>query len=136
LRFTTAFIAEFDAATRVLNYINAGHNTPILKRASGEVERLTNGGLPLGILAETAYETGSLVLQPGDWLIVFTDGLVEAEDLTHAEYGESRLMSILNAGGIQSPGDLMDRIMADLDAFVGTAPQHDDVTCVLVKVVA
>src|SRR5882724_2230293 len=94
LRFTTAFIAEFDAATRVLNYINAGHNTPILKRASGEVERLTNGGLPLGILAETAYETGSLVLQPGDWLIVFTDGLVEAENAARDEYGEHRLLAI------------------------------------------
>lgn len=135
LRFTTAFIAEFDPATRVLNYINAGHNTPILKRASGEVERLTNGGLPFGILAETSFETGSLVLQPGDWLIVFTDGLVEAEDTARNEYGEERLLEMLKVDSTVTPDDLLRRIMTNLDAFVGTAPQHDDVTCVLVQVV-
>jgi sigma-B regulation protein RsbU (phosphoserine phosphatase) len=134
LRFTTAFIAEFDPATRVLNYINAGHNTPILKRASGEIERLTNGGLPLGILAESVYESGSLVLQQGDWLIVFTDGLVEAENSTRDEYGEPRLLEMLKVESTVTPDQLLRRITADLDAFVGTAPQHDDVTCVLVKV--
>ena len=134
LRFTTAFIAEFDPATRVLNYINAGHNTPILKRASGEIERLTNGGLPLGILAESVYETGSLVLQQGDWLIVFTDGLVEAENSTRDEYGEPRLLEMLKVESTVTPDQLLRRITDDLDAFVGTAPQHDDVTCVLVKV--
>jgi sigma-B regulation protein RsbU (phosphoserine phosphatase) len=133
LRFTTAFIAEFDPATRVLNYINAGHNTPILKRASGEIERLSNGGLPLGIMAESSYETGSFVLQPGDWLIVFTDGLVEAENSARDEYGEARLLEMLKATNA-TPDDLLRRIMTDLDVFVGTAPQHDDVTCVLVKV--
>ncbi len=133
LRFTTAFIAEFDSTTRVLNYINAGHNEPILKRASGEIERLSLGGLPLGILAETAHEAGSLVLQPGDWLIVFTDGLVEAENAAKEEYGEARLLEMLNGNGASGPDDLLRRIMTDLDAFVGTAPQHDDVTCVLVK---
>ena len=136
LRFTTAFIAEFDPTTRVLNYINAGHNTPILKRASGEIERLTNGGLPLGIMAESAYETGSQVLQPGDWLIIFTDGLVEAENSARGEYGEARLLTVLDSNDIKSPQDLLHSIMADLDAFVGTAPQHDDVTCILIKVVS
>jgi len=135
LRFTTAFIAEFDPVTRVLNYINAGHNAPILKRASGEVERLTNGGLPLGILAETLYESGSLVLQQGDWMIIFTDGLIEAENAAREEYGESRLLCILNEENVVAPADRLRSIMADLDAFVGTAPQHDDVTCVLVKVI-
>jgi sigma-B regulation protein RsbU (phosphoserine phosphatase) len=135
LRFTTAFIAEFDPATRVLNYINAGHNTPIVKRTSGEIERLTNGGLPLGIMAEAVYETGSLVLQPGDWLIIFTDGLIEAENSARDEYGEARLFEMLKVESTVTPDQLLRRITADLDAFVGTAPQHDDVTCVLVKVV-
>jgi len=136
LRFTTAFIADFDPLTRVLNYINAGHNTPILKRASGEIERLTNGGLPLGILAESTYETGSLVLQPGDWLIIFTDGLVEAENSARDEYGEARLLEMLKVDPTVPPDQLLRRIMSDLDVFVGTAPQHDDVTCVLVKAVS
>jgi len=134
LRFTTAFIAEFDSNTRVLNYTNAGHNQPILKRATGEIERLSRGGVPLGILAEAAYEAGSLVLQPGDWLVIFTDGLVEAENAAREEYGEPRLLEMLNANRTSSPNDLLRQLMADLDAFVGTAPQHDDVTCVVVKV--
>ena len=136
LRFTTAFIAEFDPTTRVLNFINAGHNAPILKRASGEIERLTNGGLPLGIMAESTYETGSLVLQAGDWLIIFTDGLVEAENSARDEYGETRLLALLKGDSTITSDDLLHRIMIDLDSFVGAASQHDDVTCVLVKVVA
>jgi len=136
LRFTTAFIAEFDPTTRVLTFVNAGHNAPILKRASGEIERLTNGGLPLGIVAESAYETGSLVLQAGDWLIIFTDGLVEAENSARDEYGETRLLALLKGDSTITADDLLHRIMIDLDSFVGAASQHDDVTCVLVKVVA
>ena len=136
LRFTTAFIAEFDPTTRVLTFVNAGHNAPILKRASGEIERLTNGGLPLGIMAESTYETGSLVLQAGDWLIIFTDGLVEAENSARDEYGETRLLALLKGDSTITADDLLHRIMIDLDSFVGAASQHDDVTCVLVKVVA
>ena len=134
MRFTTAFIAEFDPATHGLTYINAGHNAPIVKRASGKIERLSNGGLPLGILPEAAYESGSLVLQPGDWLLVFTDGLVEAENSARLEYDEPRLFQMLEVSPATTPAELLRRIMTDLDAFVGTAPQHDDVTCVVVKV--
>ena len=86
-------------------------------------------------MAESSYETGSLVLQPGDWLIIFTDGLVEAEDLGRNEYGEDRLLEMLKVESTITPDELLRRIMSDLDAFVGVAPQHDDVTCVLVKVV-
>jgi phosphoserine phosphatase RsbU/P len=71
LRFTTAFLAEFDPVTRNLTYINAGHNTPILRRSTGAVERLTVGGVPLGILAGANYESASLVLQSGDWLAIY-----------------------------------------------------------------
>src|SRR6266849_8853409 len=77
-RFTTAFLAEFDPASRTLTYINAGHNTPILRRSAGTVERLTIGGLPLGIMTGASYESGSLVLHEGDWLVIYTDGVVEA----------------------------------------------------------
>src|SRR6476646_3518309 len=94
LRFTTAFVAEFDALGRDISYINAGHNTPILRRASGLVERLTMGGLPLGIKADAAYESGHVILQPDDWLVIFTDGLVEAENESLEEYEEQRLLDV------------------------------------------
>ena len=89
----------------------------------------------MGILGETAYESGSIVLEPGDWLIVFTDGLVEAENTANDEYGEPRLLAMLQGNNVDTPDDLLRRMMADLDRFVGAAPQHDDVTCMLIKVV-
>src|ERR1700683_4737919 len=92
LRFTTAFLAEYDAARRTFNYINAGHNTPILRRSNGAIERLDVGGLPIGIQPEAKYESASVALAPGDWLIIFTDGLVEAENTRQEAYGESPLL--------------------------------------------
>ena len=88
-RFTTAFIAEYDPASRILTYVNAGHNNPILRRQSGSIERLQVGGVPLGILENAPYESGSVTLQSGDWLVIFTDGVVEAENQRQDEYGEA-----------------------------------------------
>jgi len=133
LRFTTAFLAEFDPATRNLTYINAGHNPPILRRASGAIEHLTSGGLPLGIMADASYQAGSVTLEPADWLVIFTDGLVEAVNAHGLEYEEQRLINVLQGGAAATPDELLRRIMSDLDAFVGATPQHDDVTCLLVK---
>src|SRR5580704_1002754 len=133
LRFTTAFLAEFDPATRGLIYINAGHNPPILRRNSGAIERLTNGGLPLGMWADKTYETGNVTLQPGDWLVIFTDGVAEAENGLKEEYGEQRMLNVLQSGAGATPDELLRRMMSDLEAFVGPTPQHDDITCMLVK---
>src|ERR1700758_270398 len=88
LRFTTAFLAEYDPVRRTLTYINAGHNNPILRRTSGQIERLDIGGLPFGIQPEVKYQAATVTLAPGDWLIIFTDGLVEAENARQKEYGE------------------------------------------------
>jgi serine phosphatase RsbU (regulator of sigma subunit) len=133
LRFTTAFLAEYDAARRVFNYINAGHNAPILRRSNGLIERLDVGGLPIGIQSDAKYESASVPLAPGDWLIIFTDGLVEAENARQEEYGESRLLNSIAAGAATTPPEMLNRLMAELDLFVGSTPQHDDVTCLLVK---
>jgi phosphoserine phosphatase RsbU/P len=132
-RFTTAFLAEYDPATHALTYVNAGHNAPILRRASGAIERLEQGGIPLGILENATYVAGSAVLQSGDWLVVSTDGVVEAENDRAEEYGEPRLLFVVHTGATLSPSQLLQSIMTDLDRFVAGAPQHDDVTCMLVK---
>jgi sigma-B regulation protein RsbU (phosphoserine phosphatase) len=133
LRFTTAFLAEYDVARRIFTYINAGHNNPILRRSSGLIERLDVGGLPIGIQPEAKYESASIALAPGDWLIIFTDGLVEAVNARDEEFDEPRLLSALEASVSITPKELLDRLMASLDLFVGSTPQHDDVTCLLVK---
>ena len=132
-RFTTAFIAEYDPAIRSLNYVNAGHNNPMLRRQSGVIERLPIGGVPLGIMEDAKFELGTVTLQIGDWLVIFTDGVIEAENAAQQEYGEERLTAMIHSGMRLTPAELLNSIMIDLDRFVGTAPQHDDVTCVLLK---
>ena len=97
------------------------------------IERLDAGGLPLGIQPEATYQSASVTLSPGDWLVIFTDGLVEAVNARDEDYGESRLLNAIQAGATATPADLLKRLMADLDLFVGTTPQHDDVTCMLLK---
>ena len=133
LRFITAFLAEFDPANRTLSYVNAGHNPPILRRSTGAIERLTGGGVPLGINSDMTYAADSVTLAPGDWLVIFTDGLVEAVNAGGVEYEEQRLLNVLQLGIASTPDELLRRIMSDLDTFVGDTPQHDDVTCLLVK---
>jgi len=133
-RFTTTFLAEYDPASRNLIYVNAGHNAPIMRRQTGAIERLQAGGIPLGIQENVAYESGTVTLQGGDWLVIFTDGVIEAENDRSEEYGEVRLLTMLHANVAVMPTMLLDTIMLDLDRFVGNAPQHDDVTLMLLRV--
>jgi sigma-B regulation protein RsbU (phosphoserine phosphatase) len=132
-RFTTAFIGEYAPRSRTLTYVNAGHNPPMLRRRTGELDRLEAGGIPLGILAEASYESQTVTLQPDDWLVIFTDGVTEAENSRAAEYGEARLQAVLNANLTATPSKLLQAIWRDLNSYCGNTPQHDDVTLLLVK---
>jgi sigma-B regulation protein RsbU (phosphoserine phosphatase) len=134
-RFTTAFIAEYEPSSRRLTYVNAGHNNPIVRRRSGAIERLEAGGIPLGVIEDAAYESGERFLEVGDWLAIFTDGVIEAENTQHQEYGEARLIAMLHSGAMTMPAILLNNILADVDRFAGNAPQHDDVTCVLMRAI-
>jgi phosphoserine phosphatase RsbU/P len=133
LRFTTAFFAEISPGARTLAYVRAGHNPPLLRRASGEIERLDAGTLPLGIRPALDFSATSIHLEPGDLLLIFSDGLVEAENSTLEEYGEGRLIAAIKATPTQAAGDTLKSLMSRVDAFVGTARQHDDVTIVVVR---
>jgi len=136
-RFITAFVGEFCPESHVMTYINAGHNAPLLRRVSGAIERLQTGGLPLGVQPDAKYESTRITLEPGDWLTIFTDGLVEASNERGVEYGEQRIITLLNAAGSDAPGKIISRLMVDLDIFVGNnLPLADDVTCMLLRVTA
>ncbi|MGH9564030.1 MAG: PP2C family protein-serine/threonine phosphatase, partial [Terracidiphilus sp.] len=132
-RFTTTFIAEYQAGSRKLAYVNAGHNPPMLIRKNGSIERLDEGGIPLGILAEAQYGSGATTIESGDWLAIFTDGATEAENTGGQEYSEARLMQALTANAAAAPQAVLSAIMLDIDRFVGAAPQHDDITLMLIK---
>jgi sigma-B regulation protein RsbU (phosphoserine phosphatase) len=134
MRFTTAFVAELDPATRALDYVNAGHNPPMLRRANGSIERLETGGIPFGIAPEAAYSSDAVQLAPGDRLLIFTDGLVEAVNEQGEEFSDARLLGLVSQSPEESAAALQARIMAELDAFVGRARQHDDTTCLVLRV--
>jgi sigma-B regulation protein RsbU (phosphoserine phosphatase) len=131
-RFTTAFLAEIDTETREMVYVNAGHNAPILRRASGEIERLSTGGPPFGIpiftISEALYPSGRVQLQTGDLLFIFTDGVVEAVNEAEEEYGEARLLHCVQAAPPESAEKTLNHVMGDVNAFVGPARQYDDIT--------
>jgi phosphoserine phosphatase RsbU/P len=133
VRFTTAFFAELDPATGDVVYVNSGHNVPILRKSSGAQERLEAGGIPIGIFAETLYRVGTTRLESGDWLVIFTDGVVEAVNQKDEEYGEERVMAVVDRGSGSSPAELLRSLLEELDRHVGNTPQHDDITCLLLK---
>jgi sigma-B regulation protein RsbU (phosphoserine phosphatase) len=132
-RFTTAFLAECDPDTRQLTYVNAGHNAPVLRRANGSIERLDRGGLPFGIMTDGAYESGTVVLQKGDLVLIFTDGLIEAVNERDEEFGEVRMLASLQAHLNAPAKDMLRAIMSDVNIFVGMTHQHDDITCLLLR---
>ncbi|MFZ1919117.1 MAG: PP2C family protein-serine/threonine phosphatase [Terriglobales bacterium] len=132
-RFTTAFLAELNPETGDIAYVNAGHNVPILRRSSGAVYRPEEGGIPIGVLASASYQVGTTSLANGDWLVIFTDGVVEAMNAKGEEYGEPELIRVIDRGAALAPADLLKNLLAALDWFVGNTPQHDDITCLLLK---
>jgi len=132
-RFTTAFLAELDPATGDLSYLCAGHNPPILKREDGSFERLKSDNIPLGIELKEDYKTGFTRLEPHDLLVIYTDGVTEARNEERNEFGEARLLSIIQVAGGERSALTLSNIMRNLDEFVGVAPQHDDITCMIVR---
>jgi sigma-B regulation protein RsbU (phosphoserine phosphatase) len=132
-RFTTAFLAELDPATGSLTYLCAGHNPPILKREDGSVELLKSDNIPLGIELKEKYKTDRTRLETNDLLVIYTDGVTEARNENQDEFGEERLLVLMQSAGEERSALTLSRIMQNLDEFVGAATQHDDITCLVVR---
>jgi len=132
-RFTTTVIGEYEPASGRLRYVNAGHNAPILRRANGSLEALDVGGVPLGIQHGPAYETSAKELGPGDALIFFTDGVVEAFDEDGREFGNERWLSAIGTLPEGSAQQSLQFLMTHVDAFVGVTRQSDDITCMVFR---
>jgi sigma-B regulation protein RsbU (phosphoserine phosphatase) len=132
-RFTTAVLAEYEPGTRHMVYVNAGHNPPILRRANGELQKLETGGLPLGIDAGARYETAEVDLNPGDALVFYTDGVVEAFDEKGQEFGSDRWVDAVRALPAANAQDSLNFLMKRVDDFVGFTRQSDDITCLVFR---
>lgn len=132
-RFTTAVLCDYDPASRQLTYVNAGHNAPILRRANGAFETLEVGGLPLGIKPGAEYQTATLELRPGDALIFFTDGVVEAFNESGEEFGNSRWQAAIRNLPDWNARETLQFLMRCVDEFVGATRQSDDITCLVFR---
>ena len=135
--YATFFYAELDCASRTLHYVNGGHNPPaVLRKEDGawRVFRLGDGGPVIGLLAGAAYVQQVFRLQPGDLLLAFTDGISEAMNAAEDEWGEERLIAEAQTHADLNAAELLERLFRAADAFASGAPQHDDMTIVLLRV--
>ena len=132
-RFTTAVLCEYEPASRRLTYVNAGHNAPILRRSNGSFETLEVGGLPLGIKIGAVYGTATVELRPGDALIFFTDGVVEAFNQSGEEFGNSRWQGAIRNLPDWNAQEALQFLMKRVDEFVGATRQADDITCLVFR---
>ncbi len=132
-RFVTLFAAELDPVRGSLKYINAGHNPPLIGRLDGSIEQLSSGGFPLGIIPAAEYEMGEMTLSPGESLVIYSDGVSEANNLAGDEFGLDRLSSVIKENLRSSAAGLRDKVESALSSFTQTAPANDDITLVIVK---
>lgn len=130
--FVTVFYAILDPTTGILTYCNAGHNPPFLYSANGGgMKMLSRTAIPVGVLPETAWGQGSIKIEPGDLLMMYTDGVTEAEDEFAVFFGEERLQTVTAANLGRSVDIIESKVVTAVLDFVGDAPQFDDITLML-----
>ena len=132
--FVTAWMGILNIKTGKVLFANAGHNPPLVKHADGTYEYLkTRAGFVLAGMEGVRYRKNELELQPGDAIYLYTDGVTEATDLNNELYGEDRLHTILEKYKDAAPQVICDEVKKDVDAFVGEAPQFDDITMLALR---
>jgi sigma-B regulation protein RsbU (phosphoserine phosphatase) len=138
--YATFFYAQFDEEQHSLRYVNAGHNPPMLLRAShttaepAPIEELTAGGTIIGMFAQSRYEESSVNLKSGDVLIAFSDGVTEAHNPVDDEFGDDRLKDVLRRSAHLPISEMSSEILEELKTWMADAPQFDDLTFILMKV--
>lgn len=130
-RFATLFYAEWDPRERRIRYVNAGHHPPVLL-GSARGNKLTNGGFPIGLFSESEFQEGELQLQPGDMLVLYSDGITEAETRRGEEFGQERLESLIAENAERSLLDIEMRVLDAVGKWSGREPE-DDMTLLIVR---
>jgi sigma-B regulation protein RsbU (phosphoserine phosphatase) len=134
-KFVTMIMVAIDRESGTIEYVNAGHN-PCYIIHEGELDLLRSHGLPVGILGQSTYRTQTRPFLPGSTVVLYSDGITEAENEAGEEYENPRLEEILRVSGDATASELRDRIATAVDAFVGEAPQKDDQTLVIASLIA
>ncbi len=131
--YVTAVYGVLDAKNHIFTFSNAGHNLPILLRSTGDVEYLQEGGPILGVTAQTSFEERALVVQPGDILVLYTDGVTEAFSSEQTEFGTDRLVEVIRAHRDRSAQEIEDAIYSAVMEFASPTHLFDDLTMIVVK---
>ena len=130
--FVTLFYAVYDPETGLVRYANGGHNPPLLVHRDGSSTALPlTGGVALGVVPNFDFGTDQVVLQPGEALVLYTDGVSEAENSDSEEYGMDRLQAVFSGSAPSSAREANDEIFASVRAFAGNRSQSDDITCLV-----
>jgi sigma-B regulation protein RsbU (phosphoserine phosphatase) len=132
-RYATLFYGVFDATARTLRYVNAGHNPPMVIRADGSTVWLETGGAPVGIFPDWSYQEGSIQLCPGDLVIAYSDGVIEATNPDGAEWGVDGLRRAVGRSGSQSADGIVRAIFTAVGEY-SQGCQGDDATVVALRV--
>jgi len=132
-RFITFFFSILNAATGELVYGNAGHNPPIIIRANGDSEMLTGGGPVLGILSIAPYSEMQAQLDKGDMLVIYSDGVTEANNVAYEEFDEERFIEVLQANRTRPATEIVQAVIKAVTDFTAGAAQADDITLLVAK---
>jgi serine phosphatase RsbU (regulator of sigma subunit) len=135
--FASLFYAEYEPATRTLQYVNAGHNPPIVVRPgmeSCELFHLRAEAVPIGMFADTRFAATKFQLAKDDILVAYTDGITEAANSSGELWGLERLESLLRSCSQKAPNEIVERVLTEVSDFANSEPQRDDVTLLVMKV--
>ncbi|MBL8179855.1 MAG: SpoIIE family protein phosphatase [Bryobacterales bacterium] len=134
-RYSTLFCGLLDGSMRKLTYVNAGQVRPLLLRSGGKMETLDRGGLPVGLLEEASYEQGEVILETGDFIVAFSDGISEATNGKDEMWDEAEARRVVRLNAGLTAEGMVRKLIAEADAFAGDAEQADDLTVVALKAV-
>jgi serine phosphatase RsbU (regulator of sigma subunit) len=137
--FATLFYAEYEPAKRLLNYVNAGHNPPLVlrpKNGSCEIFQLPSTGIPVGISADSQFASATFQFEIDDVLVAYTDGITEAENRQQEFWGRQRLETLLKSCSRKNPKEIINAILKQVSAFANGQPQRDDETLLVIRVEA
>ncbi|NLW76514.1 MAG: PP2C family protein-serine/threonine phosphatase, partial [Methanomicrobiales archaeon] len=133
--FVTLFYGIINQEKKSLRYVNAGHNPPIIYRqTTREFFELPLTGIAIGVLPDAQYDQNVTILQSGDIICMYTDGVTEAVNETNEMYGENRLKELIQKNEYLEPQKMVDKIINDVNVFAGNEPQFDDITLMIIKV--
>lgn len=132
-KYATAIFVQYDPLSGACEYVNCGHNDGIVLRRDGGVELLKATGLPVGLLPNRDYESARFQMEPGDLLLLYSDGVPEACNSAQEEFGMERAIKCLRDAQHREPEQILDHLFEEIDRFAAGAPQHDDITALVLK---